>query len=193
MNPIVYLILLCFAALPMLARTLDVLSLPISIFPDTEVSTNIPLRIHSEVSQIFDLEITTICTPSNAFQVAFGCDSNTDNILSPEETELVYGWRGGRWIVEDVQAWERQEVPAVADGSQRTLAIHFETHADSSLHNFQIACDNNSLFMELSSLCPARFFNFTWNLMRITRRGELSATDSVHLSVGNKGTLFQLR
>lgn len=84
MNPIVYLILLCFAALPMLARTLDVLSLPISIFPDTEVSTNIPLRIHSDVSHIFDLEIAASCTPSNAFQVAFGCDSNIARGISRE-------------------------------------------------------------------------------------------------------------
>ncbi len=75
MKRISYIILLLFV-FPVFGLTLEVVpSLPLSPFPDTEVATNIPIRINSDTAQVFDLSLTTICTPSNSFQVAFGCDT----------------------------------------------------------------------------------------------------------------------
>ena len=187
-------ILLILATSATLARTLEVVPpLPLSQFPDTEVTTNIPIRINSDTAQMFDLRLTTICTLSNSFQVAFGRDTNADNVLSSDETDVVYGWRGGRWFVEDFKGWNRQEVSADADGIMRTLTVSFETRSNLSLHKFQIMCENSSLFEGMLEVHSSCFFNQNWNLMRLTRRGASLDTDNFCLSIHNKGSLLYIR
>ena len=187
-------ILLVLATAATQARTLEVVpSLPQSPFPDTEVTTNISLRINSNTAQIFDLSLMTICSPSNSFQIAFGRDTDADNVLSPDETDIIYGWRGGRWFVEDFKGWSRQEVPTVADGTTRTLTVSFETRSNLSLRKFQITCENSPLFEEMLSVHSSCFFNQDWDLMRLTRRGALLDADNISLSIRNKGSLLYIR
>lgn len=187
-------LLLFFATFSASARTLEVVPpLPQSLYPDTEVTTNIALRINKNTAQLFDLSLTTICTQSNSFQIAFGCDTDSDNVLSSDETDVVYGWRGGRWFVEDVQGWNRQEVADDTDGSTRTLMLSFETRSDSTLRKFQISCEGNPLFEEAPLTHTACFFNSNWNLARLTRRGELLGEDGISLSIRNKGSLLFIR
>ncbi len=184
-------ILLVLATAATQARTLEVVpSLPLSPFPDTEVATNIPIRINSDTAQMFDLSLTTICTSSNSFQVAFGCDTNADNALSSDETDVIYGWRGGRWFIEDFKGWNRQEVSTDADGITRTLTISFETRSDSTLRKFQISCEGNSLFEATPLTLTSCFFNSNWDLACLTRRGELLGEDGISLSIRNKGSLL---
>ena len=193
MKYIFYIILLLFTS-PVFGLTLEAEpSLPLSQFPDTEVTTNIPLRINSNTAQMFDLSLMTICTLSNSFQVAFGRDTNADNVLSSDETDVVYGWRGGRWFVEDFKGWNRQEVSADADGIMRTLTVSFETRSNLSLHKFQIMCENSPLFEEMLEVHSSCFFNQNWNLMRLTRRGAPLDTDNFCLSIHNKGSLLYIR
>ena len=193
MKYIFYIILLLFVS-PVFGLTLETVpSLPLSPFPDTEVTTNIPLRINSNTAQIFDLSLMTICSPSNSFQIAFGCDTDADNVLSPDETDIIYGWRGGRWFIEDFKGWNRQEVSSVADGTTRTLMVSFETRSNLSLRKFQITCENSPLFEEMLSVHSSCFFNQDWDLMRLTRRGALLDADNISLSIRNKGSLLYIR
>ena len=183
-----------FFMFPVFGLTLkSVPPLPLSLFPDTEVTTNIPIRINSDTALLIDLRLTTICTLSNSFQVAFGCDINADNVLSSDETDVVYGWRGGRWFVEDFEGWNRQEVSADADGIMRTLTVSFETRSNLSLRKFQIMCENSPLFEGMLEVHSSCFFNQNWNLMRLTRRGELAGADNIRLSIRNKGSLLYIR
>ena len=182
-----------FFIFPAFGLTLkSVPSLPLSPFPDTEVTTNISFCVNSNTAQIFDLRLTTICMLSNSFQVAFGCDINADSVLSPDETDVVYGWRGGCWFVEDFKGWNRQEVSA-DDGTTRTLTVSFETRSNLSLRKFQIMCENSPLFEEMLEVHSSCFFNQNWNLMRLTRRGELAGADNIRLSIRNKSSLLYIR
>lgn len=72
--------------------------LPPSDFVDTEVTTNFPAAFgtndnHFLFSLVFD------SAPSNNVQAAFGCDADSDGILSAEETDLIVGWDCGRWRI----------------------------------------------------------------------------------------------
>ena len=75
-----------------------------SAFADTEISTNIVLRTLDDGRgrKVLDFSLSIAGTSSNCLQVAFGRDLNENGVLEPFETDTVYGWRGGRYLVEDV-------------------------------------------------------------------------------------------
>ena len=75
----------------------------------------------------FDVHFQFEGTPTNNLEVAFGRDSNTNGVLDVQEIDTVHGWRGGRYFIENVWAWERIGTvaatnalwsPPVAEGDQ---------------------------------------------------------------------------
>ena len=121
----------CFLAVIMpfavFARTLLVPTQPVSPYLDTEVSTNCVLHRSRIDARTFDVHFQFEGTPTNNLEVAFGRDSNTNVVLDVQEIDTVYGWRGGRYFIENVRAWERIETvaatnalwnPPVAEGDQ---------------------------------------------------------------------------
>ena len=109
------------------ARTLLVPTQPVSPYLDTEVSTNCVLHRSRIDARTFDVHFQFEGTPTNNLEVAFGRDSNTNGVLDVQEIDTVYGWRGGRYFIENVRAWERIETvaatnalwnPPVAEGDQ---------------------------------------------------------------------------
>ena len=121
----------CFLAVTMpfaaSARTILVPAQPESPFADTEVSTNIVLHASRTDTREFGIHIQLAGTPTNNLEVAFVRDSNTNGVLDAQEIDTVYGWRGGRYFIENVRAWERIETvaatnvlwnPPVAEGDQ---------------------------------------------------------------------------
>jgi hypothetical protein len=154
-------------------KQISVSPLPISSYADTEVSTNIVFnRCSSDVKE-FELKFTLDCSPSNCIQVALGTDANKDGELSFAETGVVYGWRNGRYIIEDVVARKRYEHSISADeriGTQ-VFSINIRTTRDYLPKTFSANIDSVFAFTNLATTVPAWLYQPKWNLMRITRRG----------------------
>ena len=101
------------------ARQIVIPALPVSPFADTEVSTNVVIHEGRTDVRNVQIHIQLEGTPTNNLEVAFGCDANTNCVLDVSEIETVYGWRGGRYFVENVRAWDRFETPAAAPSRSR--------------------------------------------------------------------------
>lgn len=107
------------------ARTVVVPAMPVSPCADTEVSTNVAINI-AQISYS-DLEFHFSGTPMNNLELAFGTDVNTNGVLDAEEVETRFGWRSGRYFIENALTWERF-VSEPASGAQN---LSVEMHLDS--------------------------------------------------------------
>ena len=166
----------CFLAVAMpfaaLARTILVPTQPVSPYLDTEVSTNFALHAGRTDTWGFDLRIQIAGTPTNDLEVAFGVDANTNGVLEVEEIETVYGWRGGRYFVENVPAWERIEVEAITNVLCGVCDIHLENNASVVPKRFAATCGGVAAFGGLATIPPpAWLFKREWDMVRVVRRG----------------------
>ena len=171
--------LLAFFALAVLlpfvapGKQISVSPLPVSPYADTEVSTNIVFnKFRSDVKE-FELKFTLDCSPSNCIQVALGTDMNGDGDLSFAETGAVYGWRNGRYFIEDVVAGKRYE-HSISDDKRigrQVFSVNMRTTRDYLPKTFLANIDAASVFTDLATTVPSWLYQPKWNLMRITRRG----------------------
>ncbi|MBR3085068.1 MAG: hypothetical protein IKH04_01560, partial [Kiritimatiellae bacterium] len=89
------------------ARVIDIPAQSVSPFADSEVSTNVILNaVRTDVREV-KLHLQLEGTPANDLEVAFGRDVNTNGVLDVSEMETVYGWRAGRYFVENLLSWTR--------------------------------------------------------------------------------------
>ena len=190
----------CFFAVIMpfavFARTILVPPQPVSPYLDTEVSTNCVLHRSRIDARTFDVHFQFEGTPTNSLEVAFGRDSNTNGVLDVQEIDTVYGWRGGRYFIENVRAWERIETvaatnalwnPPVAEGDQvgrmseaneprsgrkspGVIDIHLENDAELVPRRFTATCGGEAAFTQFATP-PSWLFRRDWTLMKVTRRG----------------------
>ena len=100
---------IAFLPLAAFAKPIVVPSLPVSPYADTEVSTNVVFNTTRFDVKKFELNFQLECSSSNCIQVALGQDVDADGMLSFAETDVVYGWRNGRYFVEDVKGACRYE------------------------------------------------------------------------------------
>lgn len=161
--------------LPLVApgKQISVSPLPISPYTDTEVSTNIVFSWHRSDVKEFELKFTLDCSPSNCIQVALGTDVDGDGDLSFAETGAVYGWRNGRYFIEDAVAGKRYEHSIGADERTGTqvFSVNMRTTRDYLPKTFLANIDGASVFTNLTTTVPSWLYQPKWNLMRITRRG----------------------
>ena len=184
--------LLAFFALAVLlpfvapGKQISVSPLPVSPYADTEVSTNIVFnKFRSDVKE-FELKFTLDCSPSNCIQVALGTDMNGDGDLSFAETGVVYGWRNGRYFIEDVVAGKRYQQSNDADertGAQ-VFSVNMHTTRDYLPKTFLSNIDGVSAFTNLSTTVPTWLYQPKWNLMRITRRGISTPSEWFSCKIG---------
>lgn len=74
--------------------------LPDGTLPDTEVSTNIPLRVNAEQLDMFSLKLHVADTGASEVLVAVGHDADEDGDLSADEAAFVFGQDcGERYLV----------------------------------------------------------------------------------------------
>ena len=147
--------------------------LPLSPYVDTEVSTNIPFnRVRGDARDVV-IVFTAEGMSSNSCQIAFGRDADGDGVLSPSETETVYGWRDGCGFIENVAGWERMEDSCPQGGAaSRVLTVRLGMSGGSAPRRFSATdCTDGAVFTELSSTHPAWLYRPEWNLARVTRRG----------------------
>ena len=109
MDAIVVFFAVVFTAGHLYSKSIEVPPLPISPYLDAEVSTNVLLHTMRTDTRELDVHIQFDGNVSNDLEVAFGRDINTNGILDVGEIETVYGWRGGRYFIENVPAWDRIE------------------------------------------------------------------------------------
>ena len=137
-------LLMATLGLRVCARTILVPTLPVSPFADTEASTNVV--IHESRTDVRNVRIHLQLegTPTNNLEVAFGCDANTNGVLDVSEIETVYGWRGGRYFIENVRAWERIETPSAATALCGVIDIQLQNDSAAKrqvLRAEKLCCD----------------------------------------------------
>ena len=175
-----------FVVMQVFARTIDVSPLPVSSYADTEVSTNIVFNRHRSDVKEFELKFTLDCSPSNCIQVALGTDADGDGDLSFAETGAVYGWRNGRYFIEDVVAGKRYEHSICADKRTGTqvFSVNMRTTRDYLPKTFLANIDGASVFTNLTTTVPTWLYQPKWNLMRITRRGVDAFSEWFNCKIG---------
>ena len=176
------------------ARTIVVSALPESPFADTEVSTNVV--IHESRTDVRDVQIHIQLdgTPTNNLEVAFGRDANTNGVLDVSEIETVYGWRGGRYFIENVRAWERFETPAVATALCGVVDIQLQNDKRFVPRSFTATCGGEPAFDSLMMTPPpAWLFKREWNMVRVIRRGAGTPSGWVLCDVKHNSFALKVR
>ncbi len=167
------------------ARVIDVPLQAVSpSFADTEVSTN--LVIHPSRTDVREVKIhlQLIGTEYNDLEIGFGRDVNTNGVLDVEEIETVYGWRGGRYFIENVRGWERIETEAANNDRRGVIDIHLTHGPDFMPKSFEATCGGEVAFAEFSTKPPPVWlFRNNWNMARVVRRGVGTSGEWVRCEV----------
>ena len=166
------------------ARTIPVPTQPVSPFADTEVSTNVALHLCRTDARDVQLRLQLDGTATNNLEVAFGRDSNTNGVLDVSEMETVYGWRAGRYFIENVRAWERMEAEAAPGALCGVIDVHVAIGRDFRPSRFSATCGGAPAFGSLSSAPPAWLFRGDWDMMRVARRGTCQPAEWVRCDIG---------
>ena len=98
---------------PALAARVDVSSLPDPAHADTEVATNLQLRVSAATLQALTLSVSFDSCVTNEVLVAVGADVDGNGDLSFDESALAYGCDSGAWYRADL----RTGAAVAADGS----------------------------------------------------------------------------
>ena len=187
----------CFASLLVAqcaARHVVVPTMPVSHFADTEVSTNIVLHASRMDTREFGVHIQLAGTPTNDLEVAFGRDSNTNGVLEAGEVETVYGWRAGRYFIENVRTWERIETDAATNALCGVVDIQLRNDAQTVPRRFTATCGGTAAFTELATTPPPSWlFREEWDMVRVTRRGAGVPSEWVRCDVEYASFAIRLR
>ena len=183
-----------FFASAAFARQIVVPTQPVSPFADTEASTNVVIHeCRTDVRSVqihFQLE----GTPTNNLEIAFGCDSNTNGVLDVSEIETVYGWRGGRYFIENVRAWDRFETPAAVSAQCGVIDIQLHNDKHFVPRSFAATCGGEPAFVSLSTTPPpAWLFRNGWNMARVVRRGAGTPSEWVRCNVKHDSFAIKVR
>ena len=88
------------------AMRIEVADLPISDSTDTEVSTNIALKVNASRLEQLTFSISFDFCDANEVLVALGTDTNADGDLSMDESDIVFGCDCGAWYRADLRTGE---------------------------------------------------------------------------------------
>lgn len=173
--------------------TIQVPSMSVSPYADTEVSTNIPVN-KADIGYS-DLNFRLNGTPTNDLELAFGTDANTNGVLDAEEVETRFGWRGGRYFVENARTWEMFDGGASGQSQNFSVKLHLEVrHGSQQVRKVVVSGANASDFGSLvSDVPPAWVWRREWDLMLATRRGAEPPSDWIEYTAGNYGFSIRLR
>lgn len=102
--------------------------LPVPECADTEVSTNIPIRVDLDRMDKMRFVVELSASLTNDLEVLIGCDSDTNGVLAVEESRLAFGYDCGRWFVRNGEHVETEEI---CDGAmtRRELSVRYKDFA----------------------------------------------------------------
>ena len=156
-----------------LAEQIVVPPVPAPEFADTEVSTNIAVRVSDERAQTIGMSFALYGTSiSNCLQLAFGRDANGDGVLGVNECETLFGWRNGRYFAENMPGGVRVEEAASDGGTSRVFTVNFRLSKGRGLRHFAATNETGiAVFTNFSTSVQGWLYSPEWNMMRVTRRG----------------------
>jgi hypothetical protein len=164
-------LLLFGAGLIAQARQIQIQDLPRSNYLDTEVVTNMNLHIDRFDMREMELCIQLNGTATNDLEVSFGVDVDKNGVLDVSEIETSYGWRAGKYLVENVSGWERLE-EASTNKMCRGMSLFLGTGLDGVCNRFRVTCEGRAAFTGLSTKpIEPWLFRKRWDMLRIVRRG----------------------
>ena len=155
----------------------EVPTLPLGEYADTEVSTNVAFRASRRGVKSLDVRIEYTGSESNCVEMAFGRDADGNGDLSAEEMRLLLGWRGGRRFVEDVASDERVYEDAEPVSGRRFLALSVATDGDLVPRMAKFTCESGPCFASLAAHPPRFLCDSSWNLVKVVRRGASAADE----------------
>lgn len=177
-----------------MARTIEVPSLPPSIYLDSEVSTNIAMHVNRHDTRNFSMHLQLEGAPSNALEIAFGCDADMNGLLESDEVETVYGWRGGRYVIENAKEWDRLESDSDSTNATQTLDIQISNDSCLSPRVFSVKCGDMPAFDSLADNSPPSWlFRASWDTVRVTRRGVGTPSDWVRCDIEYQSFAIHVR
>ena len=136
----------------------DVGTLPMADFADTEVSTNVVIDVSAEAPRRLRFSLELEASPSNNVEVAVGCDVDGDGCLSLDESALTVGYDCGEWFVRSM-AKDSVASSVVADSG--TICRTYEIRS--------------------------RNVDPNWNVIKVTRRGLAASNESVSVELAESG------
>ncbi len=175
------------------ARTIVVQPQPVSPYADTEVSTNVVIN-KADISYS-DLHFAFDGTPTNSLELAFGTDVNTNGVLDAEEVETRFGWRSGRYFMENALTWERFVSEPASGARNLSVEMHLDIrYAQQQVKRINVTGINAYAFGGLvSERPPAWLWRREWNLVRVTRRGTEPPSDWFEYNAGHCGFTLRVR
>lgn len=193
MKRIVPLLCVVAASVVAFARTINIPVQPVSPYADTEVSTNVVVHTGRTDARGVKLHLELEGTPTNDLEVAFGCDVNMNGVLDVSEVETVYGWRGGRYFIENVRAWERFETEAAVSAMYGVIDVQLKNDRNYTPALFTATCGVERAFIEFETNPPAWLFRRGWNMMRVVRRGTGVPSEWVSCTVNHEFFYIHLK
>ena len=150
--------------LPMAAFAVTVEPLPQSEFADTEVSTNIAFAVERPAMTRIEFTVSLDATPTNNVEVAIGTDANGDGSLAVEESAYVFGYDCGTWFARSAGLEGLGSLEGLGGGR-----------------------------VEKTFVLKRRQLDTAWNLVKVTRRGCVSACELVEAKGRKPGFKLEVR
>ena len=145
-------------------------ALPQSEYADTEVSTNIAFAVERPAMTRIEFTVALDATPTNNVEVAIGTDTNSDGNLAVEEAAYVFGYDCGTWFA--------RSAGLEGLGSLECLG---------SLEGL------GGGRVEKTFVLKRRQLDTAWNLVKVTRRGCVSACELVEANGRKPGFKLEVR
>ena len=138
--------------------------LPQSAFADTEVSTNIAFAVERPAMTRIEFTVALDATPTNNVEVAIGTDANSDGNLAVEEAANVFGYDCGTWFARSAGLEGLGSLEGLGGGR-----------------------------VEKTFVLKRRQLDTAWNLVKVTRRGCVSACELVEAKGRKPGFKLEVR
>lgn len=182
----------CFiAAAEAAGGTVVVAPLSAAEYADTEVATNVAFNVGRSDTKIFEVRMEFSGTVSNNVQIAFGRDLDSDGDLAPEESDLVLGWRRGRYFVEDVSESRRAFAASAETADGRFLTMRVATDEAFRPKTVSFRTESGACFDEVG--VPDYLFSTNWNLAKVTRRGVDATAEWCRIDNAYRRFVIQFR
>ena len=145
---------------------------PASAHEDEESATNSVAFASAVEGNRFRLSLALDAATNNSVVVEFGVDSNCDGALGRDEVAFSVGWDCGEWVFRD----RRSGAVAASERTlgRRKLEWTVVLAADGSAKSLLATDDGATVFC---GDVPETFFDPTWNMVRIARRGSVAADE----------------
>ena len=139
-------------------------ALPQSEYADTEVSTNIAFVVERPAMTRIEFTVALDATPTNNVEVAIGTDTNSDGNLAVEEAAYVFGYDCGAWFARSAGLEGLGSLEGLGGGR-----------------------------VEKTFVLKRRQLDTAWNLVKVTRRGCVSACELVEANGRKPGFKLEVR